>query len=258
MRDNTVLAERRETGVWVLTLNDPDRRNAIGPEMHDRLIARIDEVEEDPAARALVVRGAGSAFCAGADLPAVFGNPDRPVDEIRMGLQDYYECFLRLRDVPFATIAAVHGPAVGAGLNLALCCDIRLAGPKARFGATFSSIGLHPGGGCSYFLVQAMGAQRALRVLLQGSVLEAEAAVANRLADELVADPAAAAIELAERIALLPAELARDIKQAVRFAATEGFAATLQFEAWAQASSATKPEIQKTVERFRSAASREG
>jgi enoyl-CoA hydratase len=225
--------------------------------MHDELIARIDQTVADPAARVLVVTGAGSAFCAGADLPAIFGTPDRPVDAIRRSLQDYYACFLRLRDVPFPTIAAVNGAAVGAGLNLALCCDIRLAGPRARFGASFTSIGLHPGGGCSYFLVQAMGAQRALRVLLQGATLDAEAAVANLLADEMVDDPLAASIDLAEQIALLRPELARDIKQAVQLAATQGFEATLQFEAWAQASSATKPEIQKTVARFRAATSRE-
>jgi enoyl-CoA hydratase len=252
-----VRLDRRETGVWMLTLSDPERRNAIGPEMHDQLIARIEEAAGDPATRALVVTGAGTAFCAGADLPAVFGTPDRAVDEIRRSLHDYYQCFLRLREVPFPTLAAVNGAAVGAGLNLALCCDIRLAGPRARFGATFSGIGLHPGGGCSYFLVQAMGVQRALRVLLQGATLDAEAAVANRLADELVDDPVAAAVELAEQIALLPVELARDIKQAVRIAATQEFEATLQFEAWAQASSATKPEIQKAVARFRAPASAE-
>lgn len=247
-----VVLERRETGVWVMTLADPSRRNAIGPEMHDEMITCIDEAVRDPEIRAMVVTGEGSAFCAGADLPAVFGGLDRPVDEIRRSLAEYYECFLRLRDVPFPTIAAVNGPAIGAGLNLAMCCDIRLASPKARFGVTFTRIGLHPGGGCSYFLVQALGAQRALRLLLQGATLDAQSAVENQLADEVVDDPVASAIQLAEEIALLPRELAGDIKQAVRIATTEGFAATLQFETWAQASSATKPEIQKAVGRFRS------
>jgi enoyl-CoA hydratase len=102
-----------------------------------------------------------------------------------------------------------------------------------------------------------MGAQRAMRMLLQGATLDAEAAVANRLADELLDDPVAASIDLAEQIAVLRPELARDIKQAVQIAATQGFDATLQFEAWAQASSATKPEIQQTVACFRAATSRE-
>jgi len=246
-----VTTERRDDGVWILKLNDPVRRNAIGPEMHKCLVARIQDVQDDPGARVLVIAATGTAFCAGADLPAIFGDGDRPVDEIRRDLRGYYDCFLRLLDVPCPTIAAVHGPAIGAGLNLALCCDIRFAGPRAQFGATFVNIGLHPGGGCTFFLVRAMGSQRAMRVLLEGTMLDSQAAVDARLADEVVDDPFEAAMRLAGKIASLSPELGRDIKTAVRIAADKGFASTLEFESWAQASSATKPEIQETVSRFR-------
>jgi enoyl-CoA hydratase len=243
--------DRWENGVRVLTLNDPDRRNAIGPEIQAELANLIGEVSVDPQSRVLVVSGAGTAFCAGADLPAIFGNGGRPVDEIRQNLHEYYQCFLRVLDLPFPTIAAVQGPAIGAGLNLALCCDIRLAGPHAQFGATFSRIGLHPGGGCTFFLVHSMGQQRALRVLLQGDTLSAEAAVSNRLADELVDDPKAAALEMASRFAGLNPQLCRNMKQSVRIAANSGLTPSLEFETWAQATSATKPEIQTAVARYR-------
>ena len=162
-RSTVSLTTGDHPGVRILTLTDPDRRNAIGPQMRDELAAAVAEVAADPDARALVVAGAGSAFCAGADLPAVFGGPERPEAEIRRDLQRLYRSFLAVAELSIPTIAAVQGPAVGAGLNLAMCCDLRIAGPEAVFAATFTKLGLHPGGGCTYFLVRALGRQRALR-----------------------------------------------------------------------------------------------
>lgn len=245
------LYERREDGVRLLTLNDPNRRNAIGPDLQSELAERVSEVASDPEARALVLAGGGTAFCAGADLPTVFTENERSLSEIRRDLKDYYQCFLPILDLRIPTIAAVQGPAIGAGLNLALCCDLRLAGSDASFGATFSRIGLHPGGGCTFFLTRCMGAQRALRVLLQGDTLDAGRAVANGLADEQVEEPLESALAMASRFAELEPELCRDIKQAVRLSAEHGLAPTLEFEAWAQASSAKSPEVQELVARFR-------
>lgn len=144
-------------GVRVLTLNDPDRRNALSPGLQAELGDAVETVAADPDARALVVAGNGPAFSAGADLPAVFGELHREVGEIRAGLHAIYDSFLRVRRLAIPTIAAVQGAAVGAGVNLAMCCDVRIAGPHARFGVTFTKLGLHPGGGCTWFLVQALG-----------------------------------------------------------------------------------------------------
>lgn len=251
MTDKT-LYERRQDGVRLLTLNDPDRRNAIGPDLQVELADRVSEVKADPGARALILAGEGTAFCAGADLPAVFTQSERSVSQIRQDLREYYQCFLPILDLQIPTIAAVQGPAIGAGLNLALCCDLRLAGPNALFGATFSRIGLHPGGGCTYFLTRCMGAQRALRVLLQGDTLDAGRAVANGLADEQVEDPLEQALAIASRFAELDPQLCGDIKRAVRISVEDGLTPTLEFEAWAQASSASRPEVQDLVARFRS------
>ncbi|MGH3623130.1 MAG: enoyl-CoA hydratase-related protein, partial [Sciscionella sp.] len=140
--------------------------------------------------------------------------------------------------------------AIGAGLNLALACDLTLAGADARFGATFSKIGLHPGGGCSYFLVQRLGPQRAMRLLLDGATLTAEEAVAAGLALSVHQDPAQAATVWAGEIAALDPQLVADIKTSVGLAQQGGMDASLAFEAWAQASSATKPAIQEMVARF--------
>jgi enoyl-CoA hydratase len=243
--------ERRDDGVRILTLNDPERRNAIGGELRAALLDAVAAVAGDADARVLVVTGEGSSFCAGADLPEVFGDVGAPVGELRDRLRSYYRSFLGILDLTIPTIAAVQGPAIGAGLNLALVCDLCFVGPGAKLGATFSRIGLHPGGGCTYFLTRAVGRQRALSILLEGQTLDAETAVSYGLALELVEDPRARALEVAEMLAGRDPGTLRDIKRAVRLAETDGFEASTDFEAWAQAASAKKPEIQQMVERFR-------
>jgi enoyl-CoA hydratase len=235
--------ERRDDGVRILTLNDPDKRNAIGPELREELVAAGRALAADAEARCLVVTGAGSAFCAGADLGQLFDVEGATPSAMRARQLSYYESFLALRALPYPTVAAVHGPAVGAGLNLALVCDIVVAGPGARFGVTFAKLGLHPGGGCTYYVTQRLGAGRALRTILLGRTLGGEEACTLGLADELADDPLATAIATAERIAALEPSLARDMKQAVAIAATGDFDATVGFEAHAQAASAFNPGV---------------
>jgi enoyl-CoA hydratase len=243
--------ECHDDGVRVLTLNDPEKRNAIGTELRAALLDAVAAVAVDRDARALVVTGEGSSFCAGADLPAVFRDLERPIGELRDSLHSYYRSFLGILDLEIPTIAAVQGPAIGAGLNLALVCDLRFVGPGARLGATFSRIGLHPGGGCTYFLTRAVGRQRALSILLEGQTLDANTAVSYGLALELVDDPLARAREAASLLATRDPDTLKDIKRTVRLAESAGFDASSEFETWAQAASAKKPAIQETVERFR-------
>jgi enoyl-CoA hydratase len=246
-----VRVDEHEDGVRVITLDDPGRRNIIGPELQADLHAAVRRVQGDRDATAVVVAGAGSAFCGGADLPAIFGDTSRSVAQLRDDLHEVYACFLVLRELSVPTIAAVQGPAVGAGLNLAMSCDLRVVGPDASFAATFSRIGLHPGGGCTWFLVQALGKERALQVLLDGGALSGAEAVTRGLAATLADDPLAVATEMARRYAGLDAQLVADIKRSVQIADEGGLGASLEFEAWAQASAATKPAIQEFVSRFR-------
>lgn len=249
---STTRLETPADGVRLLTLTDPDRRNAMGPEMGAEVRAHVEAVRGDDRARVLVVTGTGSSFCAGADLPALFGDAPRAVTDVHAGLQAYYRAFLDVFDLPVPTIAAVNGPAIGAGLNLAMACDVRIAGPRATFGATFARIGLHPGGGCTWFLVRAMGPSRALRTLLLGDTLDAPRAVAWGLADGPEPDPLAAALDLAGRFARVDPALARHITRSVGLAVETGdLRAVLEYESWAQAASASSPQLQEWVERFR-------
>ncbi len=238
-------------GVRLVTLTDPDRRNAMSEAMGAELREVIARCAGDRV-RVLVLTGEGSAFCAGADLPALFGDPSRPTRDVRDRLHAYYRAFLDVRDLAIPTVAAVNGPAVGAGLNLALACDLRVVGPSASFGATFTRIGLHPGGGCTWFLVEALGAHRAMRTLLLGETLTADEAVGAGMADGPVEDPLTAALELAGRIAALEPGLAADVKRSVRVAVETGsLEATQEIEAWAQAASASSERLQAWVDRFR-------
>jgi enoyl-CoA hydratase len=246
MADKLVRLADRGDGVWTLTLDDPRRHNAISLRMRDELVEGCALLTRSDV-RALVVTGAGPSFCSGADLGEVLQSQDRNVSQMRTSLRGVYEGFLAVRDLPFPTIAAVHGHAIGAGLNLALSCDLRLAGPRARFGATFVRIGLHPGGGCTYFLTNAVGRQRALSILLQGQTLSAQDAAAAGLVLSVHDDVVDEGLALARRIASVEPGLARDIKATVILAAEDGFEAATAHETWAQAFTATQPMIWQSL-----------
>lgn len=240
-----------DAGVRVLELNDPERRNAMSTALGDALRAAAAQCERDGVA-VVVVTGRGSAFCAGADLPELFGDVDVPLAQMRRRLHDYYRAFLDVRELAMPTIAAVNGPAVGAGVNLALACDLRIAGAASTFGVTFARIGLHPGGGCTWFLVQQLGYARALEIMLRGQTLDAADAVAAGLATGPAPDALTHALTLAEQIAEGERALASQIKATARLAAAgASFDDVLDAETAAQAESARSERLQAWVDRFR-------
>ena len=194
-------------GVALVTLDAPKRRNAFDLDMCAEVLAAVDALEADPEVGAIVVTGAGSAFCAGADLSHLGSSQ-------REGLLAIYEGFLRFARSPLPTIAAVNGPAVGAGMNLALACDLRLAGASASFDTRFLQLGIHPGGGRTWMLRRIVGPQAAAAMVLFGEVLDGEAAAAAGLAWRCVPDDelVPTALELARRAAAAPRELATRIK----------------------------------------------
>jgi enoyl-CoA hydratase len=173
-----IVVERRGK-VAVVTVSDPERRNALTLELSARLAAAVAEAERDTGVYALVITGAPPAFCAGADLTAL--------GEAReAGLRAIYAGFLAVANCKLPTVAAVGGAAVGAGLNLALAADVRIAGPHARFDARFLRLGIHPGGGMTWMLQRAVGPQRAAAMTLFGEILGAEAAHSAGLVQRVV------------------------------------------------------------------------
>ena len=236
--------------VRTIRLNAPERRNALDLDLLAELATAIETVKGDADARALIVAGAGKSFCAGADLDNMFGDITRPTHEIRDHLKGVYASFLGLRDLTIPTIAAVQGAAVGAGLNIALACDIVVAGPRAAFGPTFAEIGLHPGGGCSYLLTERMGPAHARAALLSGDIIKADDALRLGLADFLADDPEAKASELATKYASRSPQLNADIKRSVRIAATSDLTTSIDFESWAQASTVGSVQFRAYLDSF--------
>ncbi len=204
-----------EDRVALITVSDPDRRNAVTAEISAALRSAIETMEDDPRVHALIVTGAGKAFCAGADLTALGAATED-------GLRVIYDGFLALADCSLPTIAAVNGPAVGAGLNLALAADVRIAGPTALFDPRFQKLGIHPGGGATWMLQRAVGPQVARAALLFGMRFDAHAAVRYGLALEVADDPVAAARALAAGPAAAPREVVVATKASMRATANPG------------------------------------
>lgn len=204
-----------EDRVAVLTVNDPERRNAVTFEISTALREAVDAAEADPDVHAVIVTGAGKAFCAGADLSALGSATED-------GLRKIYDGFLAVANCALPTIAAVNGAAVGAGLNLALAADVRIAGPAALFDPRFQKLGIHPGGGATWMLQRAIGPQAARASLLFGMRFDAEAAVRYGLALQVADDAVAAARELAKGPAGAPREVVLATKASMRATANPG------------------------------------
>jgi enoyl-CoA hydratase len=156
-----VRVEQREH-VALVTLVDVERRNAMTARMVEEIVATFDVLEVDETTHAVVITGEPPAFCSGADVSSLGALAEAKTDGDRRAVTSIYEGFLRVLRSPLPTVAAVNGPAVGAGLNLALACDVRIAGRSARFDTRFLKIGIHPGGGHTWMLERAVGPETAV------------------------------------------------------------------------------------------------
>jgi enoyl-CoA hydratase len=197
-------------GVATLTLNNPAERNTLTAPMVQEIVAAMDRIEADDGIGAVVVTGAPPAFCAGANL----GNLAEAEGD---SLRTIYEGFLRVARSPLPTLAAVNGAAVGAGMNMALGCDVRIAGGSARFDTRFLQLGIHPGGGHTWMLRRIAGPQAAAALVLFGDVVDgAEAArigLVHRCVDD--GDLLDAAHAFAAKAASAPRELLVTTKQTI-------------------------------------------
>ncbi len=232
-----LLVDRQAGGIVLITLNNPERRNALDPPLVRALLQTASDLRLDRTARCVVITGAGKAFCSGADLGALRAEVTTGPMARRDQLSEVYRTFLDLRALPMPVIAAVNGAAIGAGLNLALCCDICVAAKSAQFGATFVRLGIHAGGGATHLLSRRIGPARAAELLLSGEVIDAERAMAVGLVNRVVADAGLvdSALALARVIAANSPQAVRATKRTLAVALDTGFAATLELEALTQA-----------------------
>ncbi len=230
-----------------VTLDDPKRRNAISLALAEEIAGALRGLAENEDVGALVVTGTPPAFSAGADLSDL-------EQASRERLERIYEGFLAVARFPLPTIAAVNGPAIGAGLNLALACDVRIAGRAARFESRFLDLALHPGGGHTWMLRRLLGPQGAAAVALLGARLDGEEAARRGLAWACVDDDALLdeAHALARGAAAAPRELVRRLKETLRPMATiDEHAGAVLRELEPQLWSIEQPELRERLAALR-------
>ncbi len=180
--------ERPAPGVAMVVLDLPEMRNAMSDEMTDSWVRAVDLLAADRDVRAVVVTGEGSAFCSGGNTSWIAGEPDATVDRLRSRMLPFYRAWLSIRRLEVPTIAAINGPAIGAGLALALACDIRYAARGARMGVPFTRLGMHPGMATTYLLPDVVGPAVARDLLLTGRLVDADEALGLGLVSRVI-DP---------------------------------------------------------------------
>jgi 2-(1,2-epoxy-1,2-dihydrophenyl)acetyl-CoA isomerase len=236
----TDLLETREDGIAWLTLNRPDRLNAFSPAMLLGLGEALQRLGGDASVGAIVVTGAGRGFCAGGDVKTMERRASQSFEERVEGLRRMHQLPLLLRTIPKIVIAMVNGPAVGAGLALAMACDLRIAGRSARFGTGFAGVGYSGDFGGSWTLTRLVGTAKARELYFLGDIIDSTTAASLGLVNRVVEDEAIynETRTLAERIADGPRVAYGYMKRNLFAAETEPLAAVLEMEAVYQARTA--------------------
>lgn len=241
----------RGGAIATITLNRPEARNALDMTMRRELLAALDELEAAPEARVVVLAGAGEHFCAGGDVKSMRERRNTAA-EGRARVEALNRMVLRLVDFPLPTIAMVDGYAVGAGCNLALCCDLVVASDRARFGEVFAKIGLVPDGGGTWLLSRAVGLARAKELVFTAAVIGATEAAAIGLVNRVVpaAELETVTRALAAKIAAGPPAVLRLAKHMLNRAAASDLGAALDLEAFSQGIAITGEEHQEGLAAF--------
>ena len=242
--DEDRILEERNADVVTLRFNDPPRRNAMTASMGEAFAARIAHLAGDPTLRAVVLTGSGRAFSAGGDLQMLEERADQGRAQpgvarypIRDAMRGFYKLFLSVRDLPCPTLAAINGHAIGAGLCVALGCDIRLVASEAKLGLNFTRLGLHPGMAATWSLPRLVGPAVAAELLYTSRLFSGEEAARIGLANRAL--PAEEVLKAGQDLALEIAGCAplavRGVKRALARSADSGIEDQLSFEAHEQA-----------------------
>ena len=228
-----VLLETRHGGIVSLVMNRPEKLNALNNELATALIDTFTRLEEDSTVHVVLLSGAGRAFCAGGDLSVIGkGRESGETKHLEPLLRAGMQAVLKIRTMQQPVIAVVHGAAAGAGMNIALAADIRLASEDSSFGQNFARVGLFPDYGGTYFLPQLVGPAKAAEMFYTGEMIDAQTALRLGIVNHIfpAAQLEAAARTLAEKIAAGPPVSIRAIKQAVFGAQKKELAHALEME----------------------------
>jgi 2-(1,2-epoxy-1,2-dihydrophenyl)acetyl-CoA isomerase len=231
------LLEHVKDGVAVLTMNRPDRLNALSTEMLDAMLEALPRLAEDPSVGCVVLTGAGRGFCAGGDVKAMAEGREmtgETLEERAQGLRSKMETSRWLHEMPKPTIAMVRGAAAGAGLSLALACDLRIAAESAKFGTAFARVGYSGDFGGSYYLTQLVGTAKARELYYTADLVDARSALALGLVNRVVSDAQLddETFALAAKIARGPRIAHRYMKRNLNAAENGTLRDVLDLEAW--------------------------
>ena len=241
--------ERPSDGVALLTLDNPSMRNAMSDQMTSSWVSAVEELADDRTVRAVVVTGAGSAFCSGGNTSWIASEPGATVDRLRSRMLPFYRSWLSIRSLEVPTIAAVNGAAIGAGLCLALACDLRYAAAGASLGVPFVKLGMHAGMGGTHLLPEVVGDAHARDLLLTGRVVDADEALRIGLVSRVL-DPATFlddVLEIAAGIASTAPIASRLTKLALLDGGHRDLETALQWEAMAQPITLATEDLQEGI-----------
>jgi 2-(1,2-epoxy-1,2-dihydrophenyl)acetyl-CoA isomerase len=248
-----VLIEAIDRGVATLTLNRPESMNALSEALYDALLEALPRLADDMSIGAVVITGAGRAFCAGGDVKAMIAMGDLTLEAAAQDLRRRTEISRHLHEMPKPTIAMVNGAATGAGMAIALACDLRIAGEAARFGTAFARVGLPGDFGMTWSLTQLVGPAKARELMLLAEPFDAATALALGIVNRIVPDGelAAAAGAVARRLADGPRVAHRYIKASLN-AALRGvtLSETLEIEAFGTARARMTEDHQEAIRAF--------
>jgi len=249
MTSHHLRVERPSDGVALLVLDNPDQRNAMSDAMTEAWSAAVADLAGDPTVRAVVVTGEGSAFCSGGNTSWIASEPDATVDDLRRRMLPFYRAWLGIRSLEVPTIAAVNGAAIGAGLCLALACDIRYAATSARLGVPFVKLGMHPGMAATWSLPEVVGPAAARDLLLTGRLVGADEALRLGLVSRVIDD--ATFLDEVLAVAAGVAATAPIATRLTKLALADGghatYDAALQWEALAQPVTLATEDLQEGI-----------
>ncbi len=231
----TILFEKSE-GVATIALNRPKKLNAFDGQMHEEIRAALDEAAGDDEVRCVLLRGEGRGFSAGADLAEIVESEDGSPDLGQYLRDTYSRMIVKMATMEKPVIGALHGPVYGAGMGMALACDLRVAAQSAKFSVAFIKIGLMPDAGVSFFLPRIIGLGRAMEMAMTGEALDAEEAKNVGLVNRLVADDALAeeATAFARNLARMPTRALGEIKKSLYASFESDLETALENEAQGQ------------------------
>jgi len=249
------LVSQSDGPIHRLTLNVPSRRNALTPGLARELAQGIEQIEEVGEARVILLSGAGGHFCAGLDLHWLRSLGATPsVTDLQHGLSDFQSAVIAIVRSPLPVLAVVQGTAAGFGFDLALACDMRLAGSSATFTSAFARIGLVPDGGSTFTLPRLVGVGRAMRVLMTGETLDAREALSVGIVEEVAEDSALDSAVRRTVNALLECSGSsiRTIKRLTRAPEVGALEQALSTEGAAQLQALQSPDFRARLEAFTS------